>query len=81
MRNCGDDESRRLVPQLENDDVARAGDNALIRPVNTTRSRKTREALELCDRAYVLSTGRVVLSGAGKELLRNEQVNQAYLGG
>ncbi len=39
------------------------------------------EALELCDRAYVLSTGRVVLSGAGKELLRNEQVNRAYLGG
>ena len=39
------------------------------------------EALELCDRAYVLSTGRVVLSGAGKELLRNEQVNKAYLGG
>ena len=38
------------------------------------------EALELCDRAYVLSTGRVVMSGAGKELLRNEQVNQAYLG-
>jgi branched-chain amino acid transport system ATP-binding protein len=39
------------------------------------------EALELCDRAYVLSTGRVVLSGAGKELLRSEQVNRAYLGG
>jgi len=39
------------------------------------------EALELCDRAYVLSTGRVALSGTGKELLRNEQVNQAYLGG
>jgi branched-chain amino acid transport system ATP-binding protein len=39
------------------------------------------EALELCDRAYVLSTGRVALSGAGKELLRSEQVNQAYLGG
>jgi branched-chain amino acid transport system ATP-binding protein len=39
------------------------------------------EALELCDRAYVLSTGKVVLSGAGKDLLRSEQVNRAYLGG
>jgi branched-chain amino acid transport system ATP-binding protein len=39
------------------------------------------EALELCDRAYVLSTGKIVLSGAGKDLLRSEQVNRAYLGG
>jgi len=39
------------------------------------------EALELCDRAYVLSTGRVVLSGAGEDLLHSEQVNRAYLGG
>jgi branched-chain amino acid transport system ATP-binding protein len=39
------------------------------------------EALELCDRAYVLSTGQVALSGTGKELLRSEQVSRAYLGG
>ena len=39
------------------------------------------EALELCDRAYVLSTGHLVASGSGCELLRNEQVNRAYLGG
>jgi branched-chain amino acid transport system ATP-binding protein len=38
------------------------------------------EALQLCDRAYVLSTGRVVASGSGKELLHNEAVNRAYLG-
>jgi branched-chain amino acid transport system ATP-binding protein len=38
------------------------------------------EALELCDRAYVLSTGHLVASGSRSELLRNEQVNRAYLG-
>ncbi|MFO1107676.1 MAG: ABC transporter ATP-binding protein [Bradyrhizobium sp.] len=38
------------------------------------------EALELCDRAYVLSTGKLVTSGSGHELLRNEKVNRAYLG-
>jgi len=38
------------------------------------------EALELCDRAYILSTGRVVASGKGTELLGNAQVNHAYLG-
>ena len=39
------------------------------------------EALRLCDRAYVLSTGRVVMSGAGRELLGDAKVNRAYLGG
>jgi len=38
------------------------------------------EALELCDRAYVLSTGEVVARGTGRELLGNEEVNRAYFG-
>lgn len=38
------------------------------------------DALELCDRAYVLSTGRVVAAGTGRELLGDETVNRAYLG-
>ena len=37
-------------------------------------------ALEVCDRAYVLETGRVVAQGAGTELLANAQVLEAYLG-
>jgi branched-chain amino acid transport system ATP-binding protein len=39
-----------------------------------------RAALSIADRGYVLETGRIVLSGPGPELLRNEQVKQAYLG-
>ncbi len=39
-----------------------------------------RAALELSDRAYVLETGRVLLSGTGRELLDNPQVQRAYLG-
>ncbi len=39
------------------------------------------DALHLCDRAYVLSIGRVVMSGKGSELLGDEKVNRAYLGG
>lgn len=38
------------------------------------------QALHLADRAYVLETGRVVLSGTGPELLANPQVKQAFLG-
>jgi branched-chain amino acid transport system ATP-binding protein len=37
-------------------------------------------ALEAADRGYVLETGRVVLSGAAKDLLANPQVRTAYLG-
>jgi branched-chain amino acid transport system ATP-binding protein len=39
-----------------------------------------RAALAVADRAYVLETGRVVLAGGGAELLRNRQVQEAYLG-
>ena len=39
-----------------------------------------RAALKAADRAYVLETGRVVLSGAGHELLDDEHVKEAYLG-
>ena len=37
-------------------------------------------ALHTADLAYVLETGRITLSGPGKELLSNEQVRKAYLG-
>ncbi|MDD5170503.1 MAG: ABC transporter ATP-binding protein [Syntrophales bacterium] len=38
------------------------------------------EALEICDRAYVIQTGRVSLEGTGKELLASESIKKAFLG-
>lgn len=38
-------------------------------------------ALSVANRAYVLETGRIVLSGTAKELQESEQVKAAYLGG
>ena len=38
-------------------------------------------ALSIADRAYVLETGRITLSGTGKELAESESVRKAYLGG
>ena len=40
-----------------------------------------KKALEIADRAYVLETGTVVMSGDTKELSDNEEVRKAYLGG
>lgn len=37
-------------------------------------------ALAIADRAYVLETGKITLSGSGRELLNNEKVKKAYLG-
>ncbi len=39
-----------------------------------------RAALRLCDRGYVLETGRVVLEGTPEQLERNREVQRAYLG-
>ena len=38
-------------------------------------------ALRLANRGHVLETGRIILSGAGQELLGNPRVKEAYLGG
>ena len=38
-------------------------------------------ALQVADRAYVLESGRITLSGTGAELMASESVKRAYLGG
>ena len=37
-------------------------------------------ALSIADRGYVMETGRIVIGGTGKELLRDDAVKKAYLG-
>lgn len=38
-------------------------------------------ALAIADRAYVLETGKIILSGTGAELAKSDEVRKAYLGG
>ena len=38
-------------------------------------------ALEMCDRAYLLENGRIVNQGSAADLLANEDIRRAYLGG
>ena len=38
-------------------------------------------ALSVADRGYVLETGKIVLSGGGSQLLQDDAVRKAYLGG
>ena len=37
------------------------------------------QALQIADRGYVIQNGEIVLEGLGKELMTNEQVQEAYL--
>lgn len=39
-----------------------------------------KRALEIANRGYVLQTGRIVLTGSGRELLDNPEIQKAYLG-
>ncbi|MGQ0596261.1 ABC transporter ATP-binding protein [Aquabacterium sp.] len=55
-------------------DVAQQGVTVLLVEQNAHR------ALEMADRAYVLDSGEVALSGPARELLGNPQVQAAYLG-
>ena len=38
------------------------------------------QTIAMCDRAYVLENGRIVLEGTGSELMENEKVKEAFLG-
>lgn len=39
------------------------------------------QALQIADRAYVLETGKIINSGSAKELLEDDSIRKAYLGG
>ena len=39
-----------------------------------------KKALSIADRAYVLETGKIALSGDAKSLMNNDTVKKAYLG-
>ncbi|GAC1463118.1 MAG: ABC transporter ATP-binding protein [Gemmatimonadaceae bacterium] len=65
-----------LIPQIYDGirRIAQSGTTVLLVEQNI------HDALTAADEAYVLQTGRVVLSGAGAELLGSELVRRAFLG-
>ena len=60
---------------------------AIIKDINKAGTtifvveQKAKMALEIADHAYVMETGKIVLSGTGKELAASSEVQKAYLGG
>jgi len=76
-----DEPSLGLAPQIVDEvfaaieEIHRDGTTILLVEQNALR------ALAIADRAYVLETGRIILSGSGDDLLHNPAVRRAYLGG
>ncbi|MFZ1643409.1 MAG: ABC transporter ATP-binding protein [Candidatus Contendobacter sp.] len=68
--------SPRLVQEIFRviEDINRSGTTILLVEQNANM------ALRIASRAYVLETGSVILSGAGRELLGDHRVREAYLG-
>ena len=55
-------------------EISQAGTTVLLVEQNA------KKALSIADRAYVLETGKIVLSGDAKELMKDDSVKKAYLG-
>ncbi len=76
-----DEPSMGLAPLLIREifniivDINKAGTTVLLVEQNANM------ALSIANRAYVLETGRITLSGDAKELAASEDVRKAYLGG
>ena len=76
-----DEPSLGLAPTIVETTFAIIGD---IRRSGTTVlmvEQNARLALRMADRGYVMEAGRIVLSGAARELMHNDHVRAAYLGG
>ena len=56
-------------------DIQKQGTTVLLIEQNANK------AIAISDRGYVLETGKIVLSGTGKELAASDEVRKAYLGG
>ena len=75
-----DEPSMGLSPIFVNEifdiikEVSESGTTVLLVEQNA------KKALEVADRAYVLETGKIVLSGDAKDLMNDEAVKKAYLG-
>lgn len=66
-----------LVDEIFNiiEEINATGTTILLVEQNANR------ALQIADRAYVLETGKVVMSGDAKELMNRDEIKKAYLGG
>jgi len=75
-----DEPSQGIMPKLV-DEIFEAVET--IRKTGVTIllvEQRIAESLQIADRAYILQTGKVMLSGPAAEIRENPEVRRAYLG-
>lgn len=78
---CLDEPSMGLAPLLVQEifdiirDINQKGTTILLVEQNASM------ALQIANRAYVMETGSITLSGTGEELMQSDEIRKAYLGG
>jgi len=75
-----DEPSQGIMPRLVDDIFAAVGRIRALGVTVLLVEQRLVEALEIADRAYVLQTGRVVLSGPAADIAADTAVRRAYLG-
>ena len=75
-----DEPSLGLAPIVVEDILTRLGQLRAEGMTILLVEQNARVALKAADRAYVLETGRIILSGTAADLLQDRQVTRAYLG-
>jgi branched-chain amino acid transport system ATP-binding protein len=75
-----DEPSLGLAPLVVEDILATLGQLCREGMTILLVEQNARAALKVAHRAYVLETGRIILSGAAADLLADRQVTRAYLG-
>lgn len=75
-----DEPSQGIMPRLV-DDILTAAQRIREKGVTILIvEQRLAETLSIADRAYVLQTGRVVMSGSAAEIASHAEIRQAYLG-
>jgi branched-chain amino acid transport system ATP-binding protein len=75
-----DEPSLGLMPKLVDEMLEAVAKLRTIGKTILLVEQKVFESLDICDRGYVLQTGRTIQEGTGKELLNTEDIKKAFLG-
>ena len=75
-----DEPSLGLAPIIVNQIMETLGEIAKSGTTILLVEQNAKKALNLCDRAYVMNVGHIVMQGSGQDLLADEKLMQAYLG-
>ncbi len=77
---CIDEPSTGLAPIMKHEVFTKIGDIKKMGITVLLVEQEVKAVFEMADRNYVLSSGKIIAEGSGKELLKDEILRKTYLG-